>query len=92
MAKNHMLDVINDKIRDTWGLEYCLTVLTLHDIFDFTPDDIEKFSEGLNSYLEDYLAHRFKQNDIADIVEEETGINIHGMVWANARKKKEEKK
>lgn len=62
-------------------------MLTLRDKFGFTSKQLEDFTGALNTCLEDYLDHRFTANDIADVVKEETGIDIHGMVWRGGKKK-----
>lgn len=80
MNKNKLFNMINERIHDTWKLQFCLTFLILHDKFNFNADMLEQYAEELQMSLDTYHQRYFSLADLASTVKEETGIDISSMV------------
>lgn len=69
-----------DATKLTWGKQFAFTMLILHDKFGFTPDQLEEYADHLHDYLDLYANKYVTLPEIAQIVKEETGIDIGGMI------------
>lgn len=69
-----------DLVDRTWAIEFYLSYLVLRDEFDFNADQLEKYADKLSDALVDCSAQRFSTDDIAQMVLDETGIDITKMM------------
>lgn len=64
----------------TWAIEFYLSYLVLRDDFNFTPEQLEEYAEKLSAALKDCNDGRFSTSDIAEVIKQETGIDISKMM------------